>query len=525
MNGDFASAFQELMQIQKKIDDSARRLVEGAKVLVTHRAEYQPVRADDYPDRDAAYYDGTATDLAAAGVRVIGDFADAAFDRRHPDKHTFTRFGVAADGSIAANWFVLGPSRSLTLQTWLEDGRTVLTIRSAVESTYPRPPETLAQHVGPDMTTAELIALHRRRVAEARSVPRTIHGQDHLLAAYAAHEEATARFRERLGPGIVEQSLRKKLGDRYVAKGEPLVAAINAHPEWWTGEAPAPADPLQGPRMLRVKFLASREKDGSLHFTTFGLMMHMLPELQMKRVAANHCRAARFLMGVVTLKLAGEIPHGPIASGLELALTRDDVTAASPFISFGQYPEVEEPGPVAIRLVLEGFGQKRGFLSMFRTDPELLHLVPPAGYASDKDEWLRQMCRRLGQDAPASLPRERLHEAMAAASRKARETLAAVRARFARGLPHDQVLLVKVGLATKRGDDEYAWVRVGEWHNGGAVSGTLESTPRDVDGLKRGQDMQVPEGDVFDWAMFSKQRGVVEGGGTDVVAQEFGVDL
>jgi len=77
-DSDFASAFQELMQLQKKIDDSARRLVEGAKVLVTHRAEYQPVRADDYPDRDAAYYDGTAKDLAAAGVRVIGDFTDEA---------------------------------------------------------------------------------------------------------------------------------------------------------------------------------------------------------------------------------------------------------------------------------------------------------------------------------------------------------------------------------------------------------------------------------------------------------------
>src|SRR6267154_2451261 len=192
---DFASAFQELMQLQKKIDDSARRLVEGAKVLVTHRAEYQPVRPDDYPDRDAAYYDGTAKDLAAAGVRAIGDFADAAFNRGHPEKRVFTRFGLAGDGSIAANWFVLGPSRSLTLQTWLEDGRTVLTIRSAVESTYPRPPETLAQHLGPDVTTADLIALHRRRVTEAGSVPRALHGRDDLLAAYAAHEEETARFR------------------------------------------------------------------------------------------------------------------------------------------------------------------------------------------------------------------------------------------------------------------------------------------------------------------------------------------
>jgi len=254
-------------------------------------------------------------------------------------------------------------------------------------------------------------------------------------------------------------------------------------------------------------------------------MMHTLPELQMKRVAANHCRAARFLMGLVARKLVREIPHGPIASGLELALTRDDVTAASPFITVGQYPEVEEPGPVGIRLVLEGFGQSRGFLSMFRADPELLHVVPPTGVTGDKDEWLRQTCRRLGQDAPAPLPHDHFHEEMAAASRKAREMLGAIRARFARGLPDNQVLLVKVGLATKRGDNEYAWVRVREWQVGGAVSGTLESTPRDVDGLKRGQEMQMRESDVFDWAVFSQQRGILEGGRTDVVAQEFGVDL
>jgi hypothetical protein len=37
--------------------------------------------------------------------------------------------------------------------------------------------------------------------------------------------------------------------------------------------------------------------------------------------------------------------------------------------------------------------------------------------------------------------------------------------------------------------------------------------------------MQVPEADVFDRAIVSKERGMVEAALTDVVAQEFGVDL
>ena len=524
-DADFASAFKELMELQQKIDTSARRLLDGAKVLVAHRAEYQPVRADDYPDRDAAYYDGTAAELAAAGVSVLGDFTDAAFNRRHPDRRAFIRLGLTADGTIGANWFVLGPNRSLVLQTWLADGRTVLTVRSGVESTYPRPPETLAQHVGPDVATADLIALHRRRVTEAGSEPRALHGQGDLLAAYAAHEEGTARFRERLGPEIVEQSLRKKLGKRYEAQGAPLVAAIAAHPEWWTGAAPPPADAVPQPRLARVKFLASRDADGRLHITTLGLMMHFLPELQMKRVAANHSRAARFLMGVVARRVLHDVPHGPLPSPFDLTLTRDEVAAANPFIVFGRYPEVSDPSePVPIRLILEGFGEKHGLLSIFRRDPELLHVMPPSGYAGDKDEWLRHACRNLGHDAPLPLQREALDTEMAAASRRAREMLSAFRERLHRGLPPDHTLLVKTALSARGGGHEYVWIKVREWE-AGALIGTLKHQPRAVDGYKRGQEMRLLEADVFDVALHNMQRGVFEGGLTDVVAEEFGVDL
>src|SRR5919106_492441 len=112
-------AFQELTRLQQQIDDTARRIVESVRVHVDHRSEYRSVRSADYPDVDTAYYDGTGKDLAAEGVRTLGDFEDAAFSQRYPDKKAFVRLGLSDDGRIGAIWFALGSARSLSLQTWL----------------------------------------------------------------------------------------------------------------------------------------------------------------------------------------------------------------------------------------------------------------------------------------------------------------------------------------------------------------------------------------------------------------------
>jgi hypothetical protein len=252
-----------------------------------------------------------------------------------------------------------------------------------------------------------------------------------------------------------------------------------------------------------------------------------LPELQMKAVAGNHCRAARFLMGVVARKLGRDVPERPLPVGLELALTHADVALPNPYVALGGYPEVESEGegPARVRLLLEGFGGKPELSAILGSDPELLHLVPPGDYQGTKDEWLRETCRRLGQDAPAPLQTDALEAQMQAASRRAKQTLGDFRERFQRGLPGDHTLLIKVGLTTTRRSREYVWVQVGDWTPDGVLIGTLETAPHDVPGLVHGQEMRVPEADVFDRAIFSKEQGMVEVALTDVVAQEFGVDL
>ena len=514
---ELADALKELTELQKEIDASAHDTVKNVRALVDHRAEYTPVRAADYPDHDTAYYDATGNDLAAEGVRTLGDFEDAAFSRRNPDKQAFVRLGLAGDGTVGAMWFRLGQASSLALHSWLEDGRTIVTGRAAAESGVPNRPEVVSERVGLETSARDLARRHRSRVGAAASLPRLLRGLDDLLAAFAADEEATARFREREGIALFEPMFRTNLGDRYDEEGQPLVQAIRDHPEWWTGEARQA--PPSG-EALHFMFLASREDDGRSHLTTVGLMMHGLPELQMKAVAGNHCRAARFLMSVVARKLACDVAERPLPAGLELALTRADVALPNLFVALGGYPEVEAEGeePAArVLLMLEGFGGK--------PDPELLHLVPPAGYGATKDEWLRETCRRLGQDAPAPLAPDALEAQMQAASRTAKGTLGEFRERFQLGLPADHTLVIKTGLTTTRGGREYVWIAVRDWTRDGVLIGTLETEPHEVPGLKHGQEMRVPEAEVFDRAIFSKEQGMVEVALTDIVAQEFGVDL
>lgn len=514
-------AFRQLLEFQNEIDGMAKRLVDEIRVLVDHRAEYRPVQAASYPAD--SYYDDIAGELAAVGVRTLGDFEDAAFSRRYPDRRTFVRLGLSGDGTIGAMWFRVGEGTSLSLSSWLEDGKTITSHRTTHPSSVPNHPHDVTETCAPDTAVRALAQRHQRRVAAAGSLPRLLGGIDDLVAALAGDEQRSAEFREAQGVALFEPMLRGQLGDRYDDEGAPLVEAIQAHPEWWTGEPGQPGLPGL-PRAPRLLFLASRNRMGRGHLTTMGQVFHGYPEMQMKEIAGNHWRAARFLMSVVAHNLVAAALDPAKLDGLELVLTQRDVPQPNPYTSWGHFPEVPDGGEARVRLVLEPFGGKKGLLGFLKKDPELPHLVPPDAYAGGKDEWLRETCRRLGQDAPEAAPADRLGDAMQRASRRARQTLGEFRARFHRGLPDDQAMVVKYGLRATDGSPEYVWLTVTAWDDAG-VTGTLETPPHGVPGYTQGQEMRIAEPDFFDRAVVSKTDGMIDVALTDIVAQEFGVDL
>jgi len=276
-----------------------------------------------------------------------------------------------------------------------------------------------------------------------------------------------------------------------------------------------------------ASFLFS-EADGRRLFSTVGLATFGLPELQMKKVAGNHCRAARFVMTVVGRRLvrehcAGERTGegiGERLDGSELTLTPSDVMPLELFRS-GSEPEAREDGEARVRLALQSIDSDQPQKGARAAN--LLTVLPPAGFGGDRDEWLRLTARRLGQDAPRALPISDLNLEMDRASKEARATLAEICARFQAGLDGGRKLVVKVALPTPTEEKEFVWVEVQQWDANG-ITGTLVVQPFRSPGYRLGQPMRVSEEEVFDRTV-TKPTGVEVPSLTDRVAQEFGLDV
>jgi len=113
---------------------------------------------------------------------------------------------------------------------------------------------------------------------------------------------------------------------------------------------------------------------------------------------------------------------------------------------------------------------------------------------------------------------------MEEASRRAVEGLPKLRQRLEAGLPNGQICVIKVGLEAAHGGKEFVWVRVTEWSSGTFV-GRLEVQPTDCPGYTVGQTMRVADAEVIDCAIVNPMEGPIEPALTDIVAQDFGVDL
>jgi uncharacterized protein YegJ (DUF2314 family) len=90
-----------------------------------------------------------------------------------------------------------------------------------------------------------------------------------------------------------------------------------------------------------------------------------------------------------------------------------------------------------------------------------------------------------------------------AASARAKTRLPDLRKRFTAGLPAGSRLLVKGPF--KRSDNqgnEWMWVEVEKWNEGGPIEGTLQNQPFFVTGLSAGAKVQTKEADVFDYLLY-----------------------
>ena len=221
-------------------EQTAESLVAQIRAMIAHRARYEPVKASDFPERDASFYQAVDRELAAVGFQTLGDFRDAAVVITDPSKKSFVRFALGAHGAIGAMWFeVPNPEgdalQCLVLHSWLADGSVLVTARGIIDSGLPTPPTIVVEQIDGAVDTQSALRVHGERVVNTRQVPCRVTGAHELFSRHASDELAIAEFRERQGLDLFEPMLRAMLGPGYDDQGEPILDAIQRHPEWMTG--------------------------------------------------------------------------------------------------------------------------------------------------------------------------------------------------------------------------------------------------------------------------------------------------
>ena len=241
----------------------AQTIVAQVRTMLEHRASYEPVNAADFPHRDVTFYEAVERELAAVGFQAIGDFEDASLILTDTSKKSFVRFALGAHGAIAAMWFEVPGNTELlhclVLHSWLADGRVLVTARGTVDNGLPFPPGLVVERLPADVDTRSALRSHGERVAVTGTAPTRLADANELFSRYTSDETRTAEFRVQLGAKLFEPMLRTMLGDNYEAQGEPILDAIQRHPEWMRGEITTAPDFLRA-GILREEATVDRDR-------------------------------------------------------------------------------------------------------------------------------------------------------------------------------------------------------------------------------------------------------------------------
>jgi hypothetical protein len=143
----------------------AQTLVARIRTMIDHRAEYEPVDASAFSERDATFYERVDRELAAVGFQTLGDFEDASLIVTDSSKKSFVRFALGAHGAIAAMWFeVPAPEgdalQCLVLHSWLANGSVLVTARGTIDNGLPVPESIVVERVDATLDTRSALRTH-----------------------------------------------------------------------------------------------------------------------------------------------------------------------------------------------------------------------------------------------------------------------------------------------------------------------------------------------------------------------------
>jgi uncharacterized protein YegJ (DUF2314 family) len=250
---------------------------------------------------------------------------------------------------------------------------------------------------------------------------------------------------------------------------------------WEKRVAAAAEDPPDVSGLINMH--AYQIASGGLRVVTLGMSQFGLPELVLDDVPATRSKAGESLVNAVAQRFIEG--HGPRAGGrLEL--------------------EVEGR---TVELVLVAATPEEG------DNPGRLWRIDFPGGGSYSERFVATTTKLYGISDEVNLARNDDAE-LIAASKRAKDRLSDVAARFAKGLPLGEHLSVKAPVGTPP-QVEFMWIEVRRWERG-TIQGVLMNQPMYPGPLKEGDEVAVAERDVYDW-MINRSDGTQEGGETDEI--------
>jgi hypothetical protein len=227
------------LEYQRETDANAKNILDAMKRMAElPREVLVPGSTPAFMAIHGAAYDAVGRDLTVVGFTCVGDYQSADHGNAPDAKRAGYRFALSTDRTVAAAWFVspsTEPQRCIVLQSYALDGETWITGCGFLSTGLPDPPRHHATRVPERTSVRALVELHRRGTSSAASL-RAFSGVDEILEQRRRDAEIVQAFRREQGLAMAEPMLRAKLGDRFALVGEPLLASILAHPEWWTFE-------------------------------------------------------------------------------------------------------------------------------------------------------------------------------------------------------------------------------------------------------------------------------------------------
>lgn len=526
-----ASLFGQLAELDKEIEDSARRIVERIVDMIDVVDDEAPSSREALIGRDFRWYQEVTNVMTSDGFSPPAAFEPRVWMSRAVESRAIVEYALGDAGTIVGSWYALTATktrperRTMNLFTLFEDGGSHETVAGGVASSLPLLDTEREDRLPEGTQISVLLARHRARITAYGSAPRHFVTIGEYHASREERSQQRAALRRGLGLSLVERYIEAEFTGDDAEVGSAYLDAIRKHPEWYkyasvNSEAAVAvsAATARAPTMP-LNFLMSSTDDGRRTLSTFGMLFSGLPELLLTGVAANHCRAARVLAGTVASGFARS--RGPFGndtefvaqlvslSGTRVTLTLTDAITAGVTQVVGNRNSL----PVDVHLTLRGF--------TVEDEPSMLLLNPLPDESGSLDERLREACARLGVDVPTARGAGTGDEAMREAHEHAVTRMDEIRTRWRTRVASEEKVLVKIR-ASQGELGEYVWLEVRDWRDGEIDGEAVTPAPRV--GLSLGQRITIKESQVYDQLVIAPSGATIPAL-TDVVATDYGMDI